>query len=86
MIIIMIHDDDDDDDDGQVDRDEEEQREEREEREMILTTVQLRRASVMDTLVPQVTFRPVLGIRFKLADIGWFQGLGVKGCQGVVGL
>merc|ERR1719458_98953 len=37
-----------------VDRDdEEEQREEREEREMILTIVQLRRASVMDTLVPQ---------------------------------
>ena len=46
------------DDHAQVDRDdEEEQREEREEREMILTTVQLRRASVMDTLVPQVTIQ-----------------------------
>ena len=42
------------DDHDQVDCDGEGQREEREEREMILTTVQLRRASIMDTLVPQV--------------------------------
>ena len=45
-------------DDNQVDCDGEGQREEREEREMILTTVQLRRASIMDTLVPQVQGGP----------------------------
>ena len=57
----------DDDDHAQVDRDdEEEQREEREEREMILTTVQLRRASVMDTLVPQVTIQ-----EHDLVSQGW---------------
>ena len=38
----------------QVDCEGEDQRESREEREMVLTTVQLRRASIMDTLVPQV--------------------------------
>ena len=39
---------------NQVDCEGEDQRESREEREMVLTTVQLRRASIMDTLVPQV--------------------------------
>ena len=38
----------------QVDCEGDDQRESREEREMVLTTVQLRRASIMDTLVPQV--------------------------------
>ena len=73
-------DEDDDHDHVQVDRDdEEEQREEREEREMILTTVQLRRASVMDTLVPQVTIHDLVSLgsdlegSWTLVDV-WFQG------------
>ena len=67
------------DDHAQVDRDdEEEQREEREEREMILTTVQLRRASVMDTLVPQVTIHELVSLGSDLEG-SWWMLCGFKG-------
>ena len=56
------------DDHDQVDCDGEGQREEREEREMILTTVQLRRASIMDTLVPQVAVTPIQSHRSQFVS------------------